>query len=164
MDPINTNLSSCLWACRELARHMIARGGGSILIVGSTAMFTVQYREIAYRISKTGLKIAMEGLAVELAPYGIGVNMIVPGHFVTRMTAEFQGEPLRKLLGQPPMRRTGRPEEVGPAAVLLLSDRLSSFTTGAVLVIDGGLHLNPLPVYDDQQIFEMNANAVKFID
>jgi NAD(P)-dependent dehydrogenase (short-subunit alcohol dehydrogenase family) len=157
MNTIHTNLSSCLWACREVSRHMIARGEGSILIIGSTAMFTVQYRETAYRISKTGLKIAMEVLAVELAPYGIRVNMIIPGHFVTRMTAGFQGEPLRKLLGQTPLRRTGRPEEVGPAAVLLLSDKLSSYTTGTFLVIDGGLHLNPLPVYSDAQISEMNA-------
>jgi len=156
-DTINTNLSSCLWACREVSRHMIARGQGSILIIGSTAMFTVQYRETAYRISKTGLKIAMEVMAVELAPYGIRVNMIIPGHFVTRMTAGFQGEPLRKLLGQVPMRRTGQPEEIGPAAVLLLSDRLSSYTTGTFLVIDGGLHLNPLPVYSDEEIREMNA-------
>ena len=157
MNTIDTNLSSCLWACREVARHMIPRKQGSILIIGSTAMFTVQYRETAYRISKSGLKIAMEVLAIELAPHGIRVNMIVPGHFQTRLTAGFQGEPLQKLLGQVPLRRTGEPEEVGPAAVLLLSDRLSSYTTGTFLVIDGGLHLNPLPVYTEEQIREMNA-------
>jgi 3alpha(or 20beta)-hydroxysteroid dehydrogenase len=123
-------------------------------------MFTVQYREIAYRISKTGLRVAMEGLAVELAPFSIRVNMIIPGHFVTRLTAGFQGEPLRKLVGQTPMRRTGRTEEIGPAAVLLLSDRLSSFTTGTFLVIDGGLHLNPLPVYSDVEIREMNTDVL----
>ncbi len=159
MNTIHTNLSACLWACREVARHMIPRKQGSILIIGSTAMFTVQYRETAYRISKTGLKAAMEVLAIELAPHRIRVNMIVPGHFQTRLTSGFQGEPLQKLLGQVPLRRTGETEEVGPAAVLLLSDRLSSYTTGTFLVIDGGLHLNPLPVYTEEQIQEMNAIA-----
>ena len=159
LNTIHTNLSACVWACREVSRHMIERKQGSILIIGSTAMFTPQYQEIAYRVSKTGLRVVMEILALELAPYGIRVNMIVPGHFVTRMTAGFVGEPLERLKSQTPLRRTGEPEEVGPAAVLLLSDQLSSFTTGTFLIIDGGLHLHPIPVFGDDQIREMNAGG-----
>ena len=121
-----------------------------ILIIGSTAMVTPLYGEAAYRVSKTGLKAMMEVLAIELAPFGIRVNMIVPGHFMTRMTAGFTGQPLAILKQQIPMRRTGQPEEVGPAAVLLLSDVLSPYTTGACLVVDGGLQLHPLPIYSDE--------------
>lgn len=154
---IDTNLSACAWGSREAARHMIERRRGSILIIGSTAMETPLYGETAYRVSKTGLKAMMEVLALELAPFGIRVNMIVPGHFVTRMTAGFTGPPLEALKRQVPLRRTGQPEEVGPAAVLLLSDTLSPYTTGACLLIDGGLHLHPLPIYSDDEIRAMNA-------
>jgi NAD(P)-dependent dehydrogenase (short-subunit alcohol dehydrogenase family) len=154
---IDTNLSACAWASREVARQMIGRRRGSILIVGSTAMVTPLYGETAYRVSKTGLKAMMEVLALELAPFGIRVNMIVPGHFVTRMTAGFTGEPLEALKRQIPLRRTGDPDEVGPAAVLLLSDALSPYTTGSSLMIDGGLHLHPLPLYNDDEILAMNA-------
>jgi NAD(P)-dependent dehydrogenase (short-subunit alcohol dehydrogenase family) len=157
MNTINTNLSACVWACREVARHMIELRNGGILIVGSTAMLTPLYRETAYRISKTGLKVMMEILALELAPYGIRVNMIVPGHFVTRLTADFIGKPLENLKQQIPLRRTGEPAEIGPAAVLLLSDKLSSYTTGTFLVVDGGLHLRPLPIFRDDEIATMNV-------
>ncbi len=154
---IDTNLSACAWGSREVARHMVARRSGSILIIGSTAMVTPLYSETAYRVSKTGLMAMMEVLALELAPFGIRVNMIVPGHFVTRMTAGFTGQPLEILKRQIPLRRTGQPDEVGPAAVLLLSDTLSPYTTGAALMVDGGLHLHPLPIYSDDEIVAMNA-------
>jgi NAD(P)-dependent dehydrogenase (short-subunit alcohol dehydrogenase family) len=156
LKTINTNLSACVWACREVAPHMIDRRNGGILIVGSTAMLTPLYRETAYRVSKTGLKVVMEILALELAPYGIRVNMIVPGHFVTRLTADFTGKPLENLRQQIPLRRTGEAAEIGPAAVLLLSDKLSSYTTGTYLIVDGGLHLHPLPLYADDEISAMN--------
>jgi 3-oxoacyl-[acyl-carrier protein] reductase len=136
---------------------MVERRRGSILLIGSTAMVTPLYGETAYRVSKTGLRAMMEVLALELAPFGIRVNMIVPGHFVTRMTAGFTGRPLEVLKRQIPLRRTGQPDEVGPAAVLLLSDVLSPYTTGACLLIDGGLHLHPLPIYSDDEIIAMNA-------
>jgi enoyl-[acyl-carrier-protein] reductase (NADH) len=73
------------------------------------------------------------------------------------MTAGFTGQPLEVLKRQIPLRRTGEPHEVGPAAVLLLSDVLSPYTTGSYLMVDGGLHLHPLPIYSDDQILAMNA-------
>ena len=157
LKTIHTNLSACIWGCREVARHMINRRQGSILIIGSTAMLTPMYRETSYRISKTGLRAMMEVLALELAPFGVRVNMIVPGHFVTRLTANFVGDSLERLKQQIPLRRTGDANEVGPSAVVLLSDMVSSYTTGACLVLDGGLHLRPLPIFSDEEILKMNA-------
>ena len=161
---LNTNVSGCVWACREVSRHMIERKEGSILIIGSTAMFNPLYNETSYRVSKTGLNVFMEVLAVELILHGIRVNMIVPGGFDTRMVNEnnfFTAETARGkvadiLFGEIPMRRLGKPEEVGPAAAFLLSDKLSSYITGATLVVDGGLKLRPLPLYTDQEILDMN--------
>lgn len=153
---INTNLGACVWAGSEVAKHMIARRAGSILITGSTVRFCPAYAEAAYRISKMGLKMYMETLAIELAPYGIRVNMLTPGHHRTPLTSGIPPETEAKMKSEIPLRRLGDPSECGAAAVLLLSDRLSSYTTGAEIVIDGGLSLRPLPLRTDQEILKMN--------
>lgn len=157
LKTINTNLSACVWACRELSKYMIAQRSGSILIIGSTALFTPLYKEASYRVSKTGLKVYMETLALELAPFGIRVNMIIPGHFPTKLTAGLGIKKKKIILSQIPLRCLGNPEEdIGAAAILLLSDKLSPYTTASTLVIDGGLRLRPLPLYSDEEIGQMN--------
>jgi NAD(P)-dependent dehydrogenase (short-subunit alcohol dehydrogenase family) len=142
--------------CREVCKHMIGRRQGSILIVGSTAQYTQAYREAAYHISKTGLRVFKNTLALEMAPYGIRVNLLVPGHFPTKLTAGASEAVVQTMKGEIPLRRLGRTEELGPAAVLLLSDKLSPYTTGAELTVDGGLHLRPLPLWTDEEIEQMN--------
>ena len=156
-NTINTNLSACIWASREVCKHMVARRQGSILIVGSTAQLARSYGEASYHISKTGLYVLMTQLAVEMAPYGIRVNMLIPGHFPTRLTSGLSESHEKLLTQEIPMRRFGKPEECGPAAVLLLSDTLSPYTTGTTVVVDGGLHLRPLRLLSDDRIFSLNA-------
>ena len=154
---LNTNLSACVFACREICKHMIARGGGSILIIGSTAQFNQAYGEASYHISKTGLRVYKNTLALEMAPHGIRVNMLAPGHFLTPLTEGIGDESARILRGEIPLRRFGKPTELAATAILLLSDRLSPYTTGAEFVVDGGLHLRPLPVFSDEEIARLNA-------
>jgi 2-deoxy-D-gluconate 3-dehydrogenase len=156
---IDTNLSACVWACREVCRHMVARGRGSILVVGSTSRLMVSYRETAYRVSKTGLRVVVENLSAEMAPYGIRVNMVTPGHFRTRLTGSVPAETEEKLLGMIPAHRFGQPENIGRAAVFLLSDALSPYTYGADLVIDGGFALRPLPLLTEEEAFQLNREA-----
>lgn len=164
MNTINTNLSACVWACREVSKHMIERKQGSILIVGSTATFNPLYQETSYRVSKTGLKVFMEVLAVELILHNIRVNMIIPGAFDTRMVRENnffsaktqRGKVDEMVLQEIPSHRMGLPQEVGPTAALLLSDKLSGYTVGETVVIDGGVKLRPLPLYTDDEIKNMN--------
>jgi NAD(P)-dependent dehydrogenase (short-subunit alcohol dehydrogenase family) len=156
LTTMNTNLSACVWACREVCKHMIGRRQGSILIVGSTAQYTQAYREAAYHISKSGLRVFKNTLALEMAPYGIRVNLLVPGHYPTNLTASASEAVVQTMKGEIPLRRLGRMEELGPAAVLLLSDKLSPYTTGAELTVDGGLHLRPLPLWTDDEIEQMN--------
>ena len=157
LKTINTNLSACVWACREICGHMITRGGGSILIIGSTAQFSQAYGEAAYHISKTGLRVYKNTLAIEMAPHGIRVNLLVPGHFETPLTEGISSEQAEILRGQIPLRRFGRTRELAATALLLLSDRLSPYTTGAEFVVDGGLHLRPLTMLSDKEILSMNA-------
>jgi NAD(P)-dependent dehydrogenase (short-subunit alcohol dehydrogenase family) len=159
-NTINTNLSAAMWACREVGRHMVARRSGGILIIGSTVRFFPSYRETAYRVSKMGLRMLMQNLAIEMAPYGVRVNMVTPGHFPTRMTAGVTEAMEQKLMGIIPAHRFGEPLEVGRAAAFLLSDRLSGYTVGADLVIDGGLTLNPLPLYTAEEIEGFNKGIV----
>lgn len=159
LNSMHTNLSACIWACREVSRHFISQKQGNILIVGSTCMHTPLYKETSYRVSKTGLKAYMGVLAVELAPFQIRVNMLTPGYFPTRVSAHLgkDKEKEKMVLDTIPLRRSGSLEnDIGPAAVFLLSDKLSRYTTGADLLVDGGLSLRPLPYYSDEEIRRMN--------
>ena len=157
LKTINTNLSACVWACRDVSRHMIAHSKGAILIVGSTITRLTAYQEGAYRVSKMGLKAYMETLAIELAPFGIRVNMLTPGHFfptkLTEVIPQAHQEYVRQRI---PLRRFGDPDECGTAAVFLLSDKLSPYTTGAELVVDGGLRLRPLTMLSDAELRQLN--------
>ncbi len=161
-NSINTNLSACVWACREVAKCFIAQGRGSILIIGSTCMYTPLYKETSYRVSKTGLKTYMEILAIELVPFGIRVNMLTPGYFHTGASAHLRAgkegeEREKRILATIPLKRPGDVDkDIGPPAVFLLSDELSGYTTGAELVVDGGTKLRPLPFYSDEEIRQMN--------
>lgn len=140
---LRTNLTGTMWMCREVARRMVRRRAGSILVIGSTAQYHRAPGEAAYHTSKAGLAAYTETLAVELAPHGIRVNMLVPGSFATRLNPVATGPVHERLLAEIPLGRQGRPAECGPAAVFLLSDRLASYVTGAQLVVSGGLHLRP---------------------
>ncbi|MGD2156607.1 MAG: SDR family oxidoreductase [Anaerolineales bacterium] len=153
---LNTNLSACMWACREVAHHMIPRRSGSIVIVGSTVRFFPAYRETSYRVSKMGLRMLMQNLAIELSPYSIRVNMVTPGHYQTRMTSGISEDIEQKMLEIIPAHRFGDVREVGNAVAFLLSDRLSGYTVGGDLVIDGGLTLNPLPLHTQEQVKSLN--------
>ncbi|NLE45411.1 MAG: SDR family oxidoreductase [Chloroflexi bacterium] len=161
MNTINTNLASCIWGCREVARHMIARGQGSMLIVASTIQFNPGYKESSYRVSKVGLKAYAETLALELAPLGIRVNVLSPGIFPTKLAANLKATMADPVLGPAlladiPIGRLGMCEECGPAAAVLLSDKVSSYITGADLVIDGGFKLRPLRLVSREEVAHMN--------
>ena len=158
LNSINTNLSACVYACREVSRHFIAQGTGSILIVGSTAAHAPLATETGYRVSKAGLKPYMELLAVELAPFKIRVNMVTPGYLPTGVSAAVIGDREKEILDQIPLRCPGKPEDFGNAAAWLLSDTLSAYTTGSELLVDGGFHLRPTSLFSDDEVRQMNAN------
>ena len=139
-----SNISGCVWTCREAGRRMIAAGAGSILVVGSTSLYTPAAGEAAYRASKAALKAYAEALAVELALHGIRVNVLTPGAFRTPLTAHMTPDQRANLLREIPLEREGITDELCATALLLLSDKLSPYTTGAEFVVDGGLRLRAL--------------------
>jgi len=152
------NTLAAVLGCREAARRFIAQKSGCILIVGSTARITPSYGDLSYRLSKTGLKTLVEQMALELAPHHIRANLLTPGHFPTQLTAGLTDAAADKLRAEIPLRRFGEPmEELGAAALLLLSEHLSAYTTGAELVVDGGLTLRPINFWNDEELLALNS-------
>jgi NAD(P)-dependent dehydrogenase (short-subunit alcohol dehydrogenase family) len=147
-----TNVAACVWGCREVARRFIGQGHGTILAIGSTALVSAQPMETAYRASKAALKAHIEVAAVELAPHRIRVNLLTPGAVDTDFVADASADQRAAAMAQVPMRREAQPDEIAPAAVFLLSDRLAGYITGADLLVDGGLHLRPIFGGTDQAL------------
>lgn len=120
--------------------HMIARGGGSIVNVASTAALKGYPSLVVYGGSKAGLVAITRGAAVEFAEHNIRVNAICPGPHETPMllAAVEENPPSReKIIGNVPMRRLGKPEEIAQAIYFYASDA-SAFVTGTVLPVEGG--------------------------
>ncbi len=137
---IHVNQEAVFSLTREVARVMIARGRGCIIMVSSMASRYGIPKVVAYTASKAAVEGMTRALAVELSPSGIRVNCIAPGVIETPMSARALGQDpdrRRRVLERTPLGRLGRPEEVGHAAVFLASDA-ASYITGAILTVDGG--------------------------
>lgn len=115
--------------------HMVASGGGSIINVGTVASLTASTRELPYACAKAGLNALTVGLAEAFAPT-VRVNAILPGPFRTDVTRAWTAEAL--AADYVPMKRLGEPGEIGPLA-LHLASAASSYTTGAIIRVDGGI-------------------------
>lgn len=133
------------WLCARAAAPLMARrGGGSIVNVASNAGLVGFPNAAAYCASKGGLAHLTKALALDLAPLGIRVNAVCPGHTRTPMAERFvaaQADPaafLADFVGrQHPLGRMAEPEEIARSIRFLASDE-ASFITGAVLPADGG--------------------------
>lgn len=121
---------------------------GSVVIIGSiaTARKCEAQGLAAYSASKGSSKGLLAGLSVELAPLGVRVNMISPGHTATSMSVgQFDTRPdiEKEMLSAVPMGRLGHRRDMKGAAVYLLSNA-ALYTTGTEIVISGGLHAGRL--------------------
>jgi glucose 1-dehydrogenase len=159
---LDTNLTGAMFCCREVCRHMIANNAGSIVIISSTIQYSPAYREAAYRVSKTGLQVFAETVALEMAPFGIRVNTVSPGiiyseHWSKNTLGPALADPVvgPQLLQSIPAGRVGTPEDIGHAVVFMASDKCP-YITGANLVVDGGFRLRPLVLVSQEEIRKMN--------
>lgn len=136
---IDANLTGTFFCCRDVARVMIEQKSGSIINLASVAGVKGPPGLGAYAASKGGVIALTRVLALETARHNVRVNAIAPGYFRTDMNAATLDDPEigPKIIGRIPMRRVGRPEEIGPLAVYLASDQ-ASFVTGEVYFISGG--------------------------
>ncbi len=137
------NLDGAFYTFRAAARHMTAAGhGGSLVGTASVAAITGMPRGEHYAATKGGLISMIRGLAVELARHGIRANAILPGWIETALTADaLHSDKFReRVMPRVPIRRWGRPEDLGAIAIYLVSDA-SSYHTGDTFMIDGGYSL-----------------------
>ena len=134
------NLTSHYLCCRALVPYMVQSGGGSIINISSVNAFW-SIGEVAYSAAKAGLISLTQNIAVRYGAEGIRANVICPGTILTPRGASYWTEragSIEKLKRWYPVGRLGKPEDVAHLALFLASDE-SSFASGSVYVLDGGL-------------------------
>ena len=139
---VDTNLRGPFLVSRAALPHLIAAGGGDIVHISSVCAITVWAGDVGYDVSKAGLNMLSDHIAVEYGPSGIRSNTLMPGVIKTElhesvMDAMDDGRTFeRELLGRHPIGRFGSVEEVAEATLFLVRDD-SRFLTGANVSIDG---------------------------
>lgn len=126
---------------QEVARHMVARGGGGkIIIVASVSAEEASPAQTHYCAAKAAVAMLGQGMAYELGRYGINVNVINPGWVETPLTHDYLADPVLRKQAEAtiPLGRVAQPEDIANLAVFLASDE-AAYLTGALIRIDGGL-------------------------
>ena len=140
-DVFAVNARGTFLCCKHAIPGMVARGGGTIVNIGSVAGLVGLRNRAAYCASKGAVIALTRALAVDHVGDGVRVNVVCPGTvdspWVQRLVHD-AGESLDALRARQPMGRLGTPEEIADAVLYLASDA-AAFVTGSSLVIDGGL-------------------------
>ncbi len=132
------NLKGSYLCSRYAIAHMARSGGGSIVCIASASGVIGQQAQVAYNVSKHGVIGLVRCMALDHAADGIRVNAVCPGVMRTPMLDALSAEQLAALEAMHPLGRVADPAEIAQAVLHLAGDE-SSFTTGGVFLIDGGL-------------------------
>jgi len=136
---LDINLSAAFFVSRTAARDMIRKRTGSIINMASVVGIHGNGGQANYSASKAGLIGVTKSLANETASRGVRVNAIAPGYIESDMTAAVPEEARKKMIEAIPLKRTGKQEDVAKAVLFFASDD-SSYITGQVLPVDGGMY------------------------
>jgi 3-oxoacyl-[acyl-carrier protein] reductase len=137
---LDVNLSAAFLIARILGREMIRRRSGSIINMSSVVGIHGNEGQANYAASKAGLIGLSKSLAREVAVRGVRVNAIAPGFIASDMTDALPEGTREKMLEHIPLKRVGKPEDVAAAALFLACDD-SSYITGQVIAVDGGMFI-----------------------
>lgn len=136
---MDVNLKGAFFCCQAVLAQMLEHNAGTILNIASSAARIGGARGwISYPASKGGMVSLTIDLAKKLAPLGIRVNAIAPGYIETGLTHQYTASQKHGFAQACPMGRGGKPEEVASTALFMCSQQ-SSYITGQVLNVDGGL-------------------------
>lgn len=138
---LNVNLFGAFAMTKAVLEHMIERGSGRIVNISSVIGETGNVGQANYAASKSGLFGFTKSLALEMAQRGITINTVAPGFIATEMVAAIPPNVLEKVIEKIPQRRLGTPQEVARVVCFLLEDE-SSYITGAVYAVNGGLDMS----------------------
>lgn len=137
-EVIRVNLTGTFLVTQKVVRGMIKKRWGRIINISSVVGFIGNVGQANYTASKAGLIGFTKTLARELATRNITVNAVAPGFIETDMTEELPDDIRERFRSQIPMDRFGQPEDVANVVLFLASD-LSSYITGEVIHVNGGL-------------------------
>ena len=135
---LNANLKGAFLCCKEAARRMVRQRYGRIVNLSSVVALRGNAGQTNYAASKAGLIGLTKSLARELAGRNITVNAVAPGFIETDMTACLPEAVRAEMANSIPAGRAGRPEDVANAVVFFAAEQ-SSYLTGQVLCVDGGM-------------------------
>ncbi len=139
-DVININLKGTFHCTKAAARTMMNQRQGRIINIASLAGVTGNIGQANYAASKAGIIGLTKTVAKELAQRGITVNAVAPGFIDTDMTAVLPDKVKEVMLSQIPLGRPGKPEDVAEAVAFLASEK-SSYSTGQVIHVSGGMYI-----------------------
>lgn len=137
-DVINTNLKSIFNYSKAVAKPMMRARGGSVINISSVVGISGNAGQSNYSASKAGMIGFTKSFAKELASRNVRANVIAPGYITTEMTGDLDEKVLDAIKSETPLGRAGEPDEVAYTVVFLASD-LSSYITGEVIRVDGGM-------------------------
>ena len=138
---IEFNLKTTFLTCRAVVPHMLERRQGSIINISSNQAVTPAPMRSHYSAAKAGIIGLSRTLAMELAPYGVRVNVVAPGPTNTeRVRSHFTDEGWAERNADHPLGRVAEPNDVAEAILFLASPR-SEDMTGQVLHVNGGLYM-----------------------
>lgn len=137
---IKVNLKSIFNMTKAVQRVMLKQRSGSIVNMSSVVGLSGNAGQSNYSASKAGLVGFTKSMAQELGSRSIRVNAIAPGFIETEMTAKLPEDVRKNWIESIPLKRGGKPEDVADTALYLASD-LSSYVTGQVISVCGGMHM-----------------------
>ncbi len=137
---ISTNLDSLFNVTHHISPRMAERGWGRIINISSVNGVRGQAGQTNYSAAKAGCLGFTKALAQELCTKGVTVNAIAPGYIGTDMVMSIREDILQGIVDAVPMKRLGKPEEIGALCSYLASE-LAGYMTGATLNINGGMHM-----------------------
>ena len=137
---IAVNLKSAFNFINAVLPSMLRQRSGSIINMASVVGVHGNAGQSNYAASKAGLIALAKSIAQEVGSRGIRANAIAPGFIETAMTAALPDEVRAEWTNKIPLRRGGKPEDIADVATFLASD-MSSYVTGQVIQVDGGMNM-----------------------